>query len=68
MASNPANWVSGLRQYFTEVVGEYRKITWPAQNEALAGSISVIVVVAVITTVLGVIDFGLSHVMQLILD
>ena len=68
MASNPANWVSGLRQYFTEVAGEYRKITWPAQNEALAGSISVIVVVAVITTVLGLIDFGLSHVMQLILD
>ncbi|MAI27162.1 MAG: preprotein translocase subunit SecE [Myxococcota bacterium] len=68
MASNPANWVSGLRQYFTEVMGEYRKITWPAQNEALAGSISVIVVVAVITTVLGLIDFGLSHVMQLILD
>ena len=68
MASNPANWVSGLRQYFTEVMGEYRKITWPAQNEALAGSISVIVVVAVITTVLGLIDFGLSHVMQLILN
>ena len=68
MASNPANWVSGLRQYFTEVMGEYRKITWPAQNEALAGSISVIVVVAVITTVLWLIDFGLSHVMELILD
>ena len=68
MASNPANWVSGLRQYFTEVMGEYRKITWPAQNEALAGSISVIVVMAVITTVLGLIDFGLSHVMQLILN
>ena len=68
MASNPANWVSGLRQDFTEVMGEYRKITWPAQNEALAGSISVIVVVAVITTALGLIDFGLSHVMQLILD
>ncbi len=68
MASNPANWVSGVRQYFNEVVGEYRKITWPAQNEALAGSISVIVVVAVITTVLGLIDFGLSHVMQLILN
>ncbi len=68
MASNPANWVSGVKEYFTEVVGEYRKISWPAQNEALAGSISVIVVVAVITTVLGLIDFGLSHIMQLILD
>ena len=68
MASNPANWVSSARQYFSEVMGEYRKITWPAQNDALAGSISVIVVVAVITTVLGVIDFGLSQIIQTVLN
>jgi len=68
MATNPANWVKDLRQYLSEVVGEYRKISWPAQNEALAGSISVIVVVAVITTVLGLIDFGLSRVMQMVLN
>ena len=48
MATNPINWAKDLRQYFSEVVGEYRKISWPAQNEALAGSISVIVVVAVV--------------------
>lgn len=68
MATNPINWAKDLRQYFSEVVGEYRKISWPAQNEALAGSISVIVVVAVVTTVLGLIDLGLSRIMQMVLN
>jgi preprotein translocase subunit SecE len=68
MATNPVDWVKDIRQYFSEVVGEYRKISWPAQDEALAGSISVIVVVAVITVTLGLIDFGLSRLMQLVLN
>ena len=68
MATNPINWGKDLRQYLSEVVGEYRKISWPAQNEALRGSISVIVVVAVITTVLALIDFGLSRLMQMVLS
>ena len=68
MATNPANWAKDLTRYLSEVQGEYKKISWPAQNEALAGSIGVVVVVAVITTVLGLIDFGLSRIMQLILS
>lgn len=64
---NPTNWVKDARQYLMEVRGEYRKITWPTQSDALAGSISVVVVVAVITTVLSLIDFSLSFVVQYVL-
>ena len=67
MAINPKEWVKDALQYLTEVRGEYRKITWPAQSDALAGSISVVVVVAVITTVLSLIDFSLSFVVQYVL-
>ncbi len=64
---NPLNWIRDLRQYLIEVRVEWKKITWPPQNEALAGAVSVVVVVAVITTVLGFVDYGLSQIMRLVL-
>jgi preprotein translocase SecE subunit len=63
---NPADWYRDTRQYFVEVSGEYKKITWPPQKEAVAGAIGVVAVVSVVTAVLGVVDFGLSRVMQLV--
>jgi preprotein translocase subunit SecE len=64
----PADWFRDTRQYFVEVGGEYRKITWPPQKEARAGAVGVVAVVAVVTVVLGVVDFGLSRIMQLVLQ
>ena len=51
----------------SEVQGEFNKITWPPQPEWVNGTISVVVVVALIATFLGVVDFGLSRVMQMVL-
>ncbi len=68
MEMNPANWYRDGRQYVTEVQAEYKKITWPPQNEAVAGTIGVVAVVAVVASVLGVIDFILSRVMQTVLQ
>jgi len=65
---NPADWIRDTRQYFVEVAGEYKKITWPPQKEAAAGAVGVVVVVSVVTVVLGVVDFGLSRIMQLVLQ
>jgi len=65
---NPAEWIGSARQYLHEVGVEYRKITWPQQKEAVAGTISVIVVTTIITVVLGLVDFGLSEVMKKVLD
>jgi preprotein translocase subunit SecE len=67
MAMNPARWIGDARQYLTEVQAEYKKITWPPQKEALAGTIGVVAVVAIVTTVLGLVDFALSRIMQQVL-
>ena len=66
--ASPADWYKDARQYLAEVQGESRKITWPPQKEAIAGTLGVVVVVIIVSTVLGVIDFGLSRIMQLVLQ
>jgi preprotein translocase subunit SecE len=67
MSLNPADWFRDAQQYMGEVGVEYRKITWPPQKEAVAGTVGVVVVVGIITVVLGVVDFGLTILMQMVL-
>ena len=66
MASEGEGWIRGTRKYFTEVQAEYKKITWPPQKEAVVGAVGVVVFVAIVTTVLGFVDFGLSRLMSLL--
>ena len=65
--ASPGEWIDNARQYLIEVRGEYRKVTWPTQKEYVGGTIGVLAVVAVITTVLGVVDFSLNQVLRLVL-
>ena len=65
---NPADWYQDVRAYFSDVSGEYKKITWPPQKETVAGTAGVVVVVVVITIILGFVDFGLSRIMGLMLQ
>ena len=65
---NPLTWIRDAREYLAEVQGEWKKITWPPQNEAVVGTVSVVVVGAVVTSVLGLGDYGLSVVMQAVLQ
>ena len=67
MEWNPAVWVNDSRQFLLEVRSEFRKVTWPSQKEAVAGTIGVVVVCAIITTVLAVVDFSLGQIVQRIL-
>ncbi len=67
MDMNPATWISESRQFLTEVRSEFKKITWPAQKEAVAGTIGVVVIVAIITTVLSLVDAILGQGIQWIL-
>ena len=64
---NPAVWYSQSAQFLTEVRAEYRKITWPSQKEAMAGTIGVLVLVAIMTLVLSVVDLVLGQLIQLVL-
>ena len=65
---NPLDWIRDARQYFIEVHVEWTQITWPPQKEAFAGTVSVMVVVAIITTALGIVDYALSQIMRLVLN
>ncbi len=67
MAMQPGSWIRDTRQYLVEVQGEAKKITWPAQKEAVAGAIGVVVVVAVITAALSLVDLVLGQLIQWVL-
>lgn len=66
MQWNPAVWFSDTKQYLMEVRTEFRKVTWPTQKEATAGTIGVLVVIALITAVLSVVDLVLGQVMRFV--
>jgi|TARA_B100001105_G_scaffold248254_1_gene233820 preprotein translocase SecE subunit len=68
MAMNPADWARSSREYLGDVQGEYQKITWPPQAEAIAGTLGVAAVVTVVTIALGLVDFVLSRIMQYLLN
>ena len=67
MQWNPVVWYSDSRQFLAEVRTEYRKVTWPTQKEAQAGTIGVLLVVVVLTTGLSLVDLVLSQLVRLIL-
>ncbi len=64
MDGNPASWIAEGRQYLIEVRSEFRKITWPNQREYVGGTVGVVVIVVFLTLVLGLIDAGLTIVME----
>ena len=67
MADDSQGFFARSREYISEVQGEFNKITWPPQPEWVNGTIAVVVVVALIASFLGIVDFGLSQVIQRVL-
>ncbi len=67
MQWNPMVWVSDSRQFLIEVRSEFKKVTWPTQKEAVAGTVGVLVIVTIITTALSMVDLVLGQVVQWIL-
>ncbi len=66
MSWSPTVWVDQSRQFLIEVRSEFRKVTWPTRKEATAGTIGVLIVVAIITSVLSLIDLLLGQLIQLV--
>ena len=63
----PRGWFARSRAFVGEVQGEFEKITWTPQPEMINGTIAVVVIVAIMATFLGIVDFGLSRVMRMVL-
>ncbi|MHC1726291.1 MAG: preprotein translocase subunit SecE [Syntrophobacteraceae bacterium] len=60
------SWIDTTRQYLREVVYELRKVVWPSRKETLGSTAVVLVIVALSSSFLGVIDFILSRLVRII--
>lgn len=56
-----------VTRFFRETVGELRKVTWPTRREAINLTIVVLIVIALMSAFLGVLDFIYSRFFVLIL-
>jgi len=56
-----------ISRYFRETMGELRKVSWPTRREATSLTIVVLIVIALMSTFLGVLDFIYSRFFILIL-
>ncbi len=54
-------------RYIRETMGELRKVSWPSRREATSLTIVVLIVIALMSTFLGVLDFIYSRFFILIL-
>ncbi len=53
--------IAWMRRYLREVMAEMRKVTFPTRDEVRSYSIIVFIFLVFVTTIVGLLDFGLSH-------
>jgi len=56
-----------IKQFLTGSKVELKKVTWPTPKQTLASTSVVIIVVIIVSTFLGIVDFGLTKVVKLVL-
>jgi len=55
------------RYFLKEAWAELRKVTWPTRKQTLASTAVVLVVVFTLSLFLGLIDFGLTKIIKVLL-
>ena len=58
----------GPTQFLREVRGELRKVSWPRREEVVNYSIVVLVVLVLLTTAIGLLDWGFSEAILKLFD
>ncbi|MEA2061525.1 MAG: preprotein translocase subunit SecE [Thermodesulfobacteriota bacterium] len=61
------NFIQKGVRFFREVRVELRKVTWPSRKQAAGYTVVVIILVFIISVFLGMVDFGLSKLVQAVL-
>ena len=54
-------------RFLKEAKTELKKVTWPTPRQTLASTSVVIIVVIIVSIFLGIVDFGLSKAIRLVL-
>jgi preprotein translocase subunit SecE len=68
MAVDIKSWIEKTKQFLREVKVELKKVSWPAKKETVASTSIVLIIVVIISFYLGVVDFGLSRIVKIILS
>jgi preprotein translocase subunit SecE len=59
--------IEKIKQFLAGSKIELKKVTWPTPKQTLASTSIVIVVVIIVSTFLGIVDFGLTKIVKLVL-
>jgi preprotein translocase subunit SecE len=59
--------IEKIRQFLVEARGELKKVTWPTPKQALASTGVVLVLVIIVSIFLGLVDFGLTKFIKIVL-
>ena len=60
--------VQELKVFFEEAQVELKKITWPTRKETVATCAAVMVLVVIMSLFLGIVDLGLSKIVEAVLS
>jgi preprotein translocase subunit SecE len=61
------NLLQKSMQFLREVKIELKKVTWPTRKQTVGSTVVVIILVAIISLFLGLVDFGLSSLVRVVL-
>ncbi len=56
-----------VKDYFREVYHEGKRVTWPSRKDAMKGTYIVLITVVIAALFLGIVDIGLSKIIQAII-
>ena len=62
------NFIDKSIQFLREVKVELKKVTWPSRKQTMGSTVVVLVIVAIISLFLGLVDAGLSGLIQAVLQ
>ncbi len=62
------NYLDVVTQFLREVVMELKKVTWPSRQQTTGSTVVMIILVAIISMFLGMVDIGLSKLVQAVLQ
>jgi preprotein translocase subunit SecE len=56
-----------VTQFLKDALAELKKVTWPTPKQAMASTAVVIVLVFFVSVILGIIDFALAKIVNIVL-
>ncbi len=59
--------VAKVQKFISEVIAELKKVSWSTKQEVIDSTILILITSAILGVFIGIVDFSLSRVLQLII-